>query len=392
MKNRLLTIFALIFTIQTYAQSSIDSVLEQISRNNKTIQASMQLMEAEMLEHRTRLRPENPSLEYDYLEGSPANKGVQHEFTAAQTFEFPTSYIKKSQLSKERSALSEIEAKTSRQDILLEAKKLCLELVFRNKLQKQLTEQKENTEKVLRDFQKKLDKGEGNILDLNKARLQLIEVRKQYQENYSAINMGQQRLESFNGGNKILFNDTVYPLHSAVPTFDVLESEYEKNDPVRMMLEQERVVAQKQLELNKALWLPKLKAGYRYQGIERADFHGIHTGVTIPLWENNKTIKMQKAKIVYADLEIEDHRIEHFYEISQWYENYLNLKLTLDDYQNVFASLNSTTLLNKALNLGEISTIEYFMEMNYYYNSSLSFLEVEKEMYMVLADLYKYKL
>lgn len=392
MKKQLLTILALLLAIQTYSQSSIDTVLAQISRNNKTIQASMQLMEAEMLEHRTKLRPENPSLEYDYLEGSPARAGAQHEFTAAQTFEFPTSYIKKSQLSKERSALSEIEARSNIQDVLLEAKKICIELVFRNKLQKRLIEQKENTEKLLSDFQKKLDKGDGNILDVNKARLQLIEIRKQYQENYSAINVGQQRLESFNGGNKILFTDTVYPLHSTLPSFDELESEYEKNDPVRMMLEQERVLAQKQLELNRALWLPKFKAGYRYQGVEGADFHGIHTGVTIPLWENNKTIKMQKAKIVYADLEIEDHRIEHFYEIKQWYEKYVNLKFTLDDYQNIFSSLNSTTLLNKALKLGEISTIEYFMEMNYYYNSSLSYLEVEREMYMVLADLYKYKL
>jgi len=158
------------------------------------------------------------------------------------------------------------------------------------------------------------------------------------------------------------------------------------------MLEQERVIAQKQLEVNRALWLPKFKAGYRYQGIEGGDFHGIHTGITIPLWENNKTIKTQKAKIVYADLEVEDHRIEHFYEIKQWYETYVNLKISLDEYRDVFSTLNSTTLLNKALRLGEISTIEYFMEMNYFYNSSLGFLEVERDMYFVLADLYKYQL
>jgi len=228
MKKKLLTILALSFALHTYAQSSIDSVLAQISRNNKTIQASNQLMEAEKLEHRTKLRPDNPSLEYDYLEGSPVNVGAQHEFTAAQSFEFPTSYIKKSQLSKERSTLSEIEVTTRRQNIMLEAKKLCIDLVFRNKLQIQLKEQKQNTEKLLGDFQKLLDKGEGNILDVNKAKLQLIEIKKQFQENLAALNTGQQKLESFNGGNKILFNDTIYPLRSELPSFEQLESDYEK--------------------------------------------------------------------------------------------------------------------------------------------------------------------
>ncbi|MBI2966541.1 MAG: TolC family protein [Bacteroidetes bacterium] len=394
MKNKIIiiNIFTIAYCINANAQSTIENVLSEISKNNKTILANTQYWEAQKLQYKTGLTPYNPAVNYDYLIGSPNTAGNQTDFTVTQSFDFPTAYIKKKQLSEQQIAQAEFQFTAKRQDVLLEAKIICMELVYRNKLQSQLSQRKQNTEKLLSDFQIKLNKGEGTILDVNKARLQLIEINNEFQQNLSSINQLNQKLTGLNGGNAIIFTDTIYPLIPNIPAFEQLESEIETTDPIRKYLEQEKLVTQKQVELSKAMSLPKLETGYHYQGILGQTFQGIHAGITIPLWENKNTVKTQQANLLFADLNLQDHRNEYYYGIKQLYEKYQNLKITFAEYQTVFASLNNTTLLNKALASGQISTIEYFMEMSYYNNAFNNYLQTEKEFYEVVTELYKYKL
>ncbi len=394
MKNKIIIIklFVVAYAFNANAQSQMETVLTDIAKNNKTILASTQFLEAQKLQFKTGLTPANPSVEYDYLVGSPVGAGNQNDFSVTQSFDFPTSYIKKNQLAKQQATQAEIQLTATRQDILLEAKIVCIELVHRNKLQLQLTQIKLNTEKLLSDFQTKLDKGDGNILDVNKAKLQLIEIKKQFQENVSAIAQFNQQLTAFNGGNQINFTDTIYPVPQNIPPFEQLETDYENADPLRKFLEQEKLITQKQLEVSRALWLPKLEAGYHYQGILGQTYNGIHTGISIPLWENKNTVKLQKTKLLFDELNLQDHRNEHYYEIKQLYEKYSNLKIILQEYQTVFATLNNAALLSKALSLGQISTIEYFLEMNYYTTALNNYYQTEKEYHAVIAELFKYQL
>ncbi|MCY7411137.1 MAG: TolC family protein [Chitinophagales bacterium] len=394
MKSKIIIIklFVVSFCINANAQSTMETVLANIAKNNKTILANTQFWEAQKLQYKTGLTPNNPTVEYDYLVGTPVGAGNQTDLTVAQSFDFPTAYIKKNQLAKQQTAQAEFHLTAQRQNILFDAKKICIQLVYRNKLQTQLRQQKQNTQKLLNDFQTRLGIGEGNILDVNKAQLQLIEIKKQHQENTTAIAQFIQQLTALNGGNQITFTDAIYPVVQNIPAFDQLETEYENADPLRKILEQEILITQKEVEVSKAMWLPKMEAGYHYQGILGQTYNGIHTGISIPLWQNKNTVKLQKSKLLFADLELQDHSNQHYYEIKQLYETYTNLNITLTEYQTIFATLNNTTLLNKALSLGQISTIEYFMEINYYNIAYNNYLQTEKEYYQAIAELYKYQL
>lgn len=394
MKNKIIIIkfLAIAFCINANAQSNIENVLAEISKNNKTIRATAQFYEAQNLQYKTGNKPNNPMVEYDFLKGTPVGAGNQNDLTVTQQFDFPTAYIKKSQLAKTQTTQSEFEIKAKRQNILLEAKQHCIALVYHNKLQGQLIKQRQNTEKLFIDFQTKLDKGEGNILDVNKTKLQLIQIKKQLQQNISDIAQLNTKLSSLNGGNAITFTDTTYQTTQAIPSFEQLEAEYESADPLKKILEQEKLITQKELELSKSMWLPKMELGYHYQGILGQTYNGIHSGISLPLWENKNTVKLQKSKLLFAELNIQDHRTEHYHEIKYLYEKYTNLKITLQEYQTIFASLNNIALLNKALDLGEITNIQYLMEINYYTEALNNFLQTEKEYHETIADLYKYQL
>ncbi|TAL60777.1 MAG: transporter [Bacteroidetes bacterium] len=391
-KYFILKLFAFAFAINANAQLNIDTVLANIAKNNKTIQAEKQYWEAQNLQYKTGLTPHNPTAEYDFLSGSPSNAGNQQEFTISQSFDFPTAYVKKNQLANQKIIQSEYQFTAKRQDVLLEAKKVCIALVYHNKMQTILEQRKKNTEKLLSDFQIRLDKGEGNIMDVNKAQLQLIEIKKEFQKNISAINQLNQKLIELNGGITVSFPDTIYPMLPIIPAFEQLEKDYESADPLLKILQQEKLIAQKQIEVSKAMWLPKTEVGYHYQGILGQTYNGIHTGITIPLWENKNTAKQKQAQLLFTDFELQAHLNEHYFHIKHIYEKYANLKIVLGEYQTAFRSISYTTLLSKSLASGQISTIEYFMEMSYYYNAYNNFFEMEREYYSVIAELYKYTL
>lgn len=392
MKNIFILLFAVCLSLNTIAQSTIDTVLARVLKNNKTIQATKQYWESQKLLFKTGLTPDNPTIEYDYMVGSPSGAGNQTDFTVTQSFDFPTAYIKKKQVAAQQIGQAEFQVQAQRQNILLEAKFVCIDLVYRNKRFLQLALRKKITGRILSDFYKKLDKGEGNILDVNKAQLQLLEIQKQVQDNNSSIALLNLKLTQLNGGIAITFPDTIYPLVSVIPAFEQLEKEYETVDPLRKILEQEKLITQRELELSRAVRLPKMEAGYHYQGILGQQFSGIHTGITIPLWENKNAVKQKKAELFFADLQLQDHINEHYFEIKSLYEKYQNLQSILQQYRSVLNTYSNVQLLDKAFSSGQISSIEYFMEISYYYNAYNTYLETEREYYEVAAELYKYKL
>ena len=392
--KKLFYILLLLFGIALNAKSqiSIDSVLYKIEQNNKTIQANVQFWEVKKMEYKTGLTPYNPKVEYDYLNGSPEGAGNQIEFSITQSFDFPTVYSKRKQLSREQIKQAEFQLTSAKQDILLEAKLICIELVYRDKFQSEVIKRKQSTEKWLADFQSSMIKGGRSVLDVNKAKLQLTEINADFQKNRSAINQLNQRLTELNGGVVLNLTDLSYSELIEVPSFENLGEEIKANDPIREYMEQENVIIEKKIELSKAMSLPKVEAGYRYQAILGQRFNGVHVGLTIPLWENKNKVKAQQANLEFNDLNLKNHSNERYYYIQNMYEKQLNLKLTLDEYALLFTDLNTEELLDKSLALGHISAIEYFMEMSFYYDALKNYLMTEKEYRQSVAELFKYKL
>jgi cobalt-zinc-cadmium efflux system outer membrane protein len=392
MKNRLFLILATITFGLGYSQSTIDNALAEIAKNNKTIQANTQYWNAQKVQHRTGNSLYNPTVEYDYLKGSPANAGNQTDFTITQSFDFPSVYGKKNTLANQLDIQADLQLKAANQALLLEAKKICIELVYRNKLQVPLAKRQEATEKWLAHFNKKLATGDGTILDVNKAKIQLLEIKKQFLENASFIAKLHEQLTSLNGGTAIVFNDVAYFEVPVIADFETLEKEIEAQDYIRKTLEQEKVIAQKQMAVSKALSLPKMEVGYHYQGILGQTYNGIHTGISLPLWESKNRVKLEKAKMTFAETALTDHTNEQYHKIKQLYGRYESLKSILNDYEKINQSVEPIKLLDKALAAGQISVLEYFVEMNYYNTTFNSYLEIEKEYYEVVASLLKYQL
>jgi len=386
----ILLIYAIV--VPALAQMSIEDILVEIEKNNKTLQANAQNTEAQKLAFKSNNPLYNPNVSYDFMYGFPLSAGNQTDFLVNQAFDFPTSYGKRKQLSEGRVSQSDFQFNAGRQEILFEAQRTCIEMVYRNKLKSRLEERKAFTESLLANFEKRLNTGEGNILDVNKARLQLIEINKDYMLNLSQVNQLTQKLTGLNGGIEISFNSTSYPQMDSIADFEELFIEIQAKDPTLKFIEMDIASAQKQLELSKALALPKLEAGYRSQAILGQRFNGFHMGTTIPLWENKYKVRQSQAELSTSGLKVIQYQNDKYATSKQLFEKYGKLSMTLNEYKTVLSALDSKDYLDKALAVGHISTIEYFLESNYYYMAYNNYLQTEFEYYATIAEILKFRL
>jgi outer membrane protein, heavy metal efflux system len=387
-----LSVCLLVSCIETYAQGTLDKVLDSINSNNKSISANKEYNKSRKLEFKTNLNPNNPYVEYDRLNGSPAGAGVQKDFAVTQSFDFPTTYVKRRQVSKEQTWQSELEEKAFRQDILFKGEITFLELVYLNKQNMALQLRLGNVNHLYNNFQKKFDIGESNILDLNKVKMQLTNLKNEHAFNESKRRQYLERLAELNGGKRLEVTDTLYPAFPEVLPYIEMDSIIEANDALLKVIVQEKEITEKEVQLSRSLTLPKMEAGYHYQSILGQRYQGVHLGMSIPLWQDANKVKQQKAELTYNEKQIENHRTIHIHEIRELYSKYEHLKSSLQEYEHLMKNANNEKLLEKALLLGEISTIEYFMELTLYYGTYDKYLSIQRDYYQVIAELYKFQL
>ena len=392
MKQLIVYIFSCFLILDTIAQSDVDRVLKSVETNNKAIQSNRKYWEARRAEFKTGLTPYDPQVEYDYLFGSPVGAGNQKDFSVTQRLDFPTIYKRKRQLSGQQIAQTELQQRVYRQDVLLEAKLRTLQIIYLNKKGAELNRRLTSTQELVEDYQKKLDKGEVIILELNKAKLQLLNIKNEVALNDNERQVATTKLSELNGGEVLDIRDTTYPTLPIIPDFETLDSTIEANDPIIKVYEQEIKIQEQNISVQKALNLPKIEAGYHSQGILGQSYKGAHAGITIPLWENKNRVKAAQANLDYATANSQTHILEHRLENKGYYDQLEVRVKAMEEYQTLLATLNNTPLLNKALRLGQITTIQYFQDESYYFSAYDKYLQMEWEYQQAVARLFKFQL
>lgn len=374
------------------AQSAVDTILRSIESNNQTLKAERQRQVAAALGYKTGNTLENPRLEGEYLFGSPVTAGNQVDFLAIQAFDFPTVYTRRRQLAEERGVGAGLVVSANRQAILFSARRLCLEMIYRNKLSHVLERRYADLEALTGIYTTRLDRGDGTILDLNKARVQWLEIRQLREENVHERLRLQAELTALNGGVPVDIRDTVYPAVPIIGTLTDIQQEALAGDPgVRLHLQEKRI-SEKELELSNAQRLPSFEAGYHYQGILGQRFSGIHVGMTVPLWEHKYRREWHQAGIAHAGLALAAYTNGYTTQLAALYDRHIRMQKALSEFKTAMVSANSMELLKKALDKGEISTSEYFLEVNFMQGVILHYLELEHNYHQAVGQLLKHQL
>ena len=242
-------------------------------------------------------------------------------------------------------------------------------------------------------YQKRLASGDANQLELNKIQLELLNAQNQSRLNQAALNAALEQLQNLNGGNPIPFQNTEYPTGESLIDFEQLQADFIAADPNLKGLAEEQEITKREVKLNRSLSLPKFDVGYKRSASSgNVASNGFVVGVSIPLFENKNTVKKAKAQAEFATASLEDNRLNLRTSLQQLYHQAEALQNSREDYAKVLEQQRNVELLNKALNAGQLSVIDYFTELSTIYDSHQSYLDIEKEYHSILAQLYQYKL
>ena len=132
MKRFILTIALLSSALVAGAQTSIEEVLRSVETNNKELQANRQMVTAQKLEAKLDNNLPDPTVTYSHLYGNKEGMGFTGELVASQSFDFPSLYMQRNKLSKQKGENYDRQGEEVRQQILLQAKEACLDLIFLN--------------------------------------------------------------------------------------------------------------------------------------------------------------------------------------------------------------------------------------------------------------------
>lgn len=375
-----------------WGQDVFTPVLQQIEQNSITLQALQQQMEADKLQNKTGLTPDNPEVEFGYLWGNPATIGNRKDVSVSQSFDFPTSYVHRSKLSDLQNSSVEYRYRSERMQLLLSAKQLCIELIYNNMLLEMYGKQLDNALRISQAYEKMMLSGEVSRLEYNKASLNYATMENQIKR----IDLERERLiaelASLNGGNTVLFDASAYMIQVLPDDFEQWYLIAEENNPSLQYLRSQVEVAERQIMVSRSEWLPKMAVGYMGEFVGGERFQGVTFGVSIPLWQNRNKVKQARASATATEKVAEDSRVHYYNHLKSLYEQAKGLKESVALYNTALIENGNETLLLKAFEKGELSLLEYLLEMEYFYDCFFKRAEAERDLAHTIAELTAYEL
>jgi cobalt-zinc-cadmium efflux system outer membrane protein len=387
MKKIMIFIVAIIAAGPLFAQDNMKEVLSAVEQNNTTLKALRETADATKLENKTGIFLSDPEVGFNYMWGKPSSIGSRKDFNVTQSFDIPTISGMKNRLANQKNDMVEWQYRADRMNILLEAKLYLLDMIYYNGLLKELAIRKSHAESISSSQQSRLDKGEGNILEYNNVRLNLSKVEAEIQRMEAERNAIAAQLTRLNGGIAVSFGEDVFETVSLPVDFNDWFTVAESKNPVLAYVKSDIELSKKQLSLSKAMNLPTFSLGYMGEKTLGQRYQGVSVGISVPLWSNKNRVKQAKTAVKAAEARRADATDQFYGQLEILYQRTSGLQEAANTYRRSLLDANNSQLLKKALDAGEISVLDYMIQIALYYDSVDKALAAERDYQKAFAEL-----
>ena len=391
MKRYLIATIVAFSTYSIALADNIGDVLKQVASNNLTLQALAHDNQADVLDIKASNSIGGPSVEYSPFFTKGYSGVAESELVVSQEIDFPTKYAARNKQAKMQNIVGEQLLIKQRRDILLQAQLLCIDLIRLNQTLSMLHERLANSETLLQMYQKRMDAGDANALELNKVKLDCMEVRTLVNEAQGERTSLLQQLRQLNGGKPIDVIDTVLPEYPQITNFESYRALALASDADVAVAQTALRAADMNLKLQKNEWLPNISFGYRRNTEQGEGINGFLVGVSFPLYSNSNNVKAARQRRESAELQVMQAQNEAEASLRTNYEQLQGLQQVID-HSDVKLLQESLTLFAKALQQGEITALVYYVEINSIYEKLQRHIDLHCQSVKLLAELHKAEL
>lgn len=386
--TRLVSVLLLLTSANAYAQSSIADILSSVEKSNLRLQSLKHSNEADVLDLRADNALAGPAVEYSPFYSKDYSGVASSELIISEEIDFPTKYANRRKQADLKSEILDNEYAAARRDILLEAELLCLDIIRSNKLNALLRQRMERAETVIALYDKKMKAGDADILTYNKAKMEKMTVANAQAEAESEQQELLRALQTLNGGKSITLTATDFPERTIDIDFPTFMQHSLSINPDILAAQSNVKASEHDVASSRQSWLPSIKAGYRRNTAEREAQNGFMVGASFPLFSTSSAVKAAKQRQLSAQLALDDSRQQAEAELRSRYDELLHLRKSIDQMDNSLLT-ETISLLDKALNYGQINALEYYTEIDNIYSTLLSNIDLQHRYHKLLATLYK---
>ncbi len=389
MKKIILAVMAFAAVVSAKAQD-ISAVLKSVEQNNMELKALLKGNEAADIENKSQNTLEDLSIEYSPFFQSETSGIASSELVITQGFDFPTLYGARKKAGQLQRNVLDMQYQTARRDILVNAKKLCLDIINYNKQKQLLQERRKNADELLAMFELKFKNGDATSLELNKIKLDRMNLETELVQADTKHANAMQQLQALNGGLPIEVNMTEYPQAPADDEVTMYEKAVATDWTVRTA-QASVLAAEQDVKVNKQSWIPKFEIGYRRNTEGDNASNGFLIGGSIPLFSSKNKVKIAKARQTEAVMQHANARINAENSARTMINQMKQLKASADAY-DVPLMRQTLKLLRTAVENGEISVTEYYVEADNIYKNMITYMDIERQYQDALTEIYKNEL
>lgn len=379
--------FCLIIAMPSLADAQdFSSILKSIEANSTRLEAARIKDKAEKLDSKDIYTLEDPEVGFDYLFGA---EGIGHRigFEVSQGFDFPTVISQKRKMAKEMQRVSELKYLSERQQLLLNARKLCIQVVYCNAIMDHLDEDLEETTAMSKAYETLFDKGEATAIDRNKAHQAFLFFKTEYDEFLAMRENLLNELKCLNGGNAVEISDTAFVFSPLSNDFDGWLAQNIGLHPELQLAEGELNAEKQSLKVAKGSRIPGFKIGYTGEFTREEKYQGPTIGLSLPLWGSGRKVKVAKLHVEAAEKSLEDTRLHLTTQLRGVYREALQLQDTYLRYRKHLTECDNSELLKKSLDSGQITLLQYLQERQFVHEMHEKILIAERDLALRKAEL-----
>lgn len=324
----------------------------------------------------------NPDLTFDSPSGQFYTLGIQ------QSFRFPTVYQYQSQLQSQQIGLAQKEQLITQNDLKFRVKFIYQAIQITEAIRLQISAQDSVYEQIRQAAKRQFEAGTIDKLALTFAETQAAEVRNALTEATQQVATNKAQLAVLM--QRVEINFAVVPLTPLLLT-PVPPNDFTQN-PLIQAAEQQALINQKAIEVEKANALPGFMVGYYNQGSRETNL-GLRwrAGVSIPLWAGQYKSRIAAAQTGYeiAKQRTEAQKVAISTDLQAAQSELTRYRNSLNYFQNT-ALRQADELISTARRFfesGQTDYVGFLRTTNDAYNIKLRYLDTLRSYHQTILNI-----
>lgn len=381
-----------LFPIALEAQPHYAKVLKDLEANNLTLLAAAKQAEAQQAAAHVGLLLDDPDVEAAYYWGDPADMGIRWDISVSQSFQMPSVLVRRARLRNLQENAAHLDYQALRYTTLLETQQLCADLIYYRNMVAIYNRRHAAAVRLAELYRRRYETGDCSILEYNRAQMNLADIQNKSTLANLDLDHAMHDLSHLMNMDDYSFLQMSYDSVWSEPSFETWYEQFEMRNPTLCQLDNQLAISQQQEQLSRAQWLPQVSLGYAAENVVGSTWRGATVGLTFPLWSQQRAVRSAKLQTVASQAALDAKRTEFFAELHCMYHRHEALIRDLQNLKAAFRQSNSVSLLDRALEAGEIGLEQYLQQVNYYNEVEIEIWNTARQLEQLHLILYSIEL